>query len=215
VFFTISNNASLKGFDGLSSLSTVLTFGLPFVNRLTITNNAKLKNLDGLSGLRVFSQDMAERTFINVTKNPSLTRCNGLYPYLAGGGLNVTLAENGAGCTVEDILASSDEPLMMVSDQNESATSRLIMSDGQNAYQSKSDISVYPVPVGTALHLEIDDRAGKDARVTISNVQGMIVYSGLYSKSSTIATVNLQSGVYFLQVVGKKGYREVVRFIKK
>ena len=56
---------------------------------------------------------------------------------------------------------------------------------------------------------------GKDAMLTIRNMQGLTVYKDLYSKSSSISTMDLQPGVYLLQVTGNGGFQKVVKFIKK
>ncbi len=108
---SIHRNAALKNIDGLSSLST---FIVGFSGALNITDNAALENIDGLSGLRGNISDPP--LYITVTRNSSLTKCDGLYPYFASlgeeevlkrvGNGTIVIAENGAGCTVEDILAA-------------------------------------------------------------------------------------------------------------
>ena len=100
---TISDNPALKDVDGLSSLSTISDVDIFASNVLTISNNATLENIDGLSALR--ASDHPERLRVTVTQNPSLTRCCGLFNYLSSGGLNLILTENGAGCTIDDVLA--------------------------------------------------------------------------------------------------------------
>jgi hypothetical protein len=111
VSVSIYRNAALKNIDGLSSLST---FNVGFSGGLSITDNTALENIDGLSGLRGSISDPP--LYITVTRNSSLTKCDGLYPYFASLGEDevlkrvnngtIVIAENGAGCTVEDILAA-------------------------------------------------------------------------------------------------------------
>jgi hypothetical protein len=99
---TISDNPALKNVDGLSSLSTISDVDIFASNVLTISNNATLENIDGLSALT--ASDHPDRLRVIVTQNPSLTRCCGLFNYLSSGGQNLTLTENGAGCTIDDVL---------------------------------------------------------------------------------------------------------------
>lgn len=96
----ISNNPSLKNINGLSALSSV-DGGLPA--SLAIENNLMLENIDGLSSLKLLPY--ANIPTITIANNPSLRRCCGLYPYLSTTTMNVTLENNGSGCTVDDILA--------------------------------------------------------------------------------------------------------------
>ena len=107
----ISNNPALKNINGLASLSQFGDFGA--LSWLTIQNNAVLEDIDGLSNLRgPFGVLFNSR--ITITNNPLLMRCSGLYPLLVSMGwdvVNVHVAdgsfqvkENGAGCTIEDII---------------------------------------------------------------------------------------------------------------
>ena len=61
----------------------------------------------------------------------------------------------------------------------------------------------------------MDDTVGKDAILSILNLQGLIVYQGTYSQSSRISTADFKSGVYVLQVVSSNGFQRRVKFIKK
>ncbi len=103
----INDNPALKNLDGLSSL-TLLDGNAG--ERIEINNNALLENTDGLSALRFENTDFTH-SFISVANNPSLTRCCGLFPLLNDIGeegiseATITIANNGAGCTLEDILA--------------------------------------------------------------------------------------------------------------
>jgi hypothetical protein len=83
------------------------------------------------------------------------------------------------------------------------------------ADESVSELTIYPVPVENELFVEMDDTVGKDAILSIINLQGLSVYQGTYSQSSRISTVDLKSGVYVLQVVSSSGYQRRVKFIKK
>jgi hypothetical protein len=107
----ISNNPSLKNVNGLTSLSE---FGpLSALSSIAIYNNALLENIDGLSNLRGH-YGLLLPTYITITDNPSLSRCSGLRPLLVSLGWDVvteqiannsfTVEENGAGCTIEDII---------------------------------------------------------------------------------------------------------------
>ena len=61
-----------------------------------------------------------------------------------------------------------------------------------------SELAIYPVPVENELFVTMDDTIGKDAILSIQNLQGVIVYQGTYSQSSRISTVDFRSGVYVL-----------------
>ncbi len=74
---------------------------------------------------------------------------------------------------------------------------------------------IFPVPVDNELFVKMDDTLGKDAVLNILTIQGLSVYKGPYSKSSSISTADLKPGVYVLHVVGNNGFHRVVKFIKK
>jgi hypothetical protein len=96
--------------NGLSSLSDFKwSFG-----SLIIKNNTALENIDGLSVLTTTSSDLDALTVI-VTKNPSLRRCCGLFPFFQSMGdaiglARIEIAENGSECTLEDIMADGPCP---------------------------------------------------------------------------------------------------------
>jgi hypothetical protein len=101
----ISNNDLLRGLDGLAALDTLWGFNL----FLAIRDNASLTNVNGLSSLTLLSQ----RPRVDVTNNPSLLQCCGLYKivehsYQNPGGSTgelVDVSGNGAACTEQEILA--------------------------------------------------------------------------------------------------------------
>jgi hypothetical protein len=76
-------------------------------------------------------------------------------------------------------------------------------------------ITIFPVPVDRELYIKIDDAAGKDPVITIRTIHGLTVYQDSYSKSQSINTLHLQSGVYYLQVAGQGGFQKVIKFIKQ
>jgi hypothetical protein len=78
-----------------------------------------------------------------------------------------------------------------------------------------SDLTIYPVPVENELFVKMDDTVGKDAMLSILNLQGLSMYQGTYSQSSSISTADLKPGVYVLQVVSRNGFQRLVKFIKK
>jgi hypothetical protein len=55
----------------------------------------------------------------------------------------------------------------------------------------------------------------EDPLITVRTIYGLTVYQDFYSKSKSINTLNLQAGVYYLQVTGYGGFQKVVKFIKK
>jgi hypothetical protein len=76
-------------------------------------------------------------------------------------------------------------------------------------------VTIYPVPVDSELYIKIDDTVGKDPMITIRTIHGLTVYQDSYSKSQSINTLHLQSGVYYLQVAGQGGFQKVIKFIKQ
>ena len=114
---SVSNNASLKNIDGLSSLTTF--FALNADKTLNIRNNAVLENIDSLSSL-VNAPRSIRHTYINLTGNPMLTRCCGLQPLLDAlmfdGSIprtvHIDISENGGGCTLKDILACGPQRVL-------------------------------------------------------------------------------------------------------
>ncbi|HEY5916334.1 MAG TPA: hypothetical protein VIU13_03000, partial [Chryseolinea sp.] len=108
---SIYRNPSLKNVNGFSSLSAI---NVGIGGSLHINDNAGLENIDGLSALK----GSVAGPFLNitVTQNASLTKCDGLYPYFVSLGAEevlkransnvIRIADNGAGCTIGDIMSS-------------------------------------------------------------------------------------------------------------
>lgn len=96
---SIFRNATLTNVDGLSSLTSVGISGT--ADGVSIVENQALTNLDGLSSLTFVAFDL------NVSTNPALASCCGLFPLLNGGGVGgpVVISGNGAGCTEAEILS--------------------------------------------------------------------------------------------------------------
>jgi hypothetical protein len=100
----IMDNDALKNLNGLSSLRRI--YGT-YSSGLKISNNASLTNVDSLSNLI----DMGNPPrYLTVTDNPNLTRGCGLYniirtQFCAGCNGTLTLSNNGAGFTREEIIA--------------------------------------------------------------------------------------------------------------
>lgn len=78
-------------------------------------------------------------------------------------------------------------------------------------------VSLYPVPVKETLFVQITN-GNADYSVALKNSQGYTIHKGIYSaqqvQSYNIATSELQSGVYFLQVKGANGFEKVIRIMK-
>jgi hypothetical protein len=106
---------------------------------------------------------------------------------------------------------------LTVADKN-NTSARMITTASEAdslAVEDVSELTIYPVPVENELFVKMDDAVGKDATLSILNLQGLIMYQGTYSQSSRISTVDFRSGVYVLQVVSSNGYQRRVKFIKK
>lgn len=84
-----------------------------------------------------------------------------------------------------------------------------------NLVSNSSKVVLYPIPVDDALHVKISDEVGSDAIFTIRNSQGITVHTQAYSTSTSIDTLPLAPGLYFMQVVGNNGFKTVVKFMKK
>ncbi|HEX6223130.1 MAG TPA: T9SS type A sorting domain-containing protein, partial [Chryseolinea sp.] len=76
-------------------------------------------------------------------------------------------------------------------------------------------VTIFPVPVDRELYVKIDDTTAIEPMITIRTIHGLTVYQDSYSKSQSINTLHLPTGVYYLQVAGNGGFHKVIRFIKK
>jgi hypothetical protein len=78
-------------------------------------------------------------------------------------------------------------------------------------------VTLYPVPVKETLFVQIANGHG-DYSVALKNSQGYTIHKGTYSAqqapSYNIATSELYSGVYFLQIKGANGFEKVIRIMK-
>jgi hypothetical protein len=102
--------------------------------------------------------------------------------------------------------------------ENVSTVSQRLSNEGNEEMGRAGEllsVFLYPVPVDDELHVKISDKVGSDAILTIRNSQGMTIDTRYYSTSSSINTLPLSPGIYFMQVVGNNGFQTVVKFIKK
>ncbi|WP_276372359.1 T9SS type A sorting domain-containing protein [Chryseolinea sp. H1M3-3] len=101
----VENNDALKNIDGLSSFSKIKW---DIAGSVIIRGNELLENVDGLSSLTFDGNSIIDLFKLIVTQNPSLARCCGLFPFLKsvdeGTLAELNISENGAACTVNDIL---------------------------------------------------------------------------------------------------------------
>jgi len=81
-----------------------------------------------------------------------------------------------------------------------------ISNDGGNG----NDIALYPNPTSDVIHI---NTPGNEV-VTIYDMLGKVVYSGVSEGSNTIDFVPLTSGVYVVKAVDVKGNMVQRRFIK-
>lgn len=108
----ISFNKSLKDVDALSSLTTIVGSQRA---AMVINNNDRLEDLNGISLLRPSDGILS----IRVENNSFLKQCHGLFPYFATLGFDevlrldsagiISINNNGAGCTVQDIINNSGQ----------------------------------------------------------------------------------------------------------
>jgi hypothetical protein len=105
----------------------------------------------------------------------------------------------------------------VVSENVSAVSQRLSNEENEEIGRAGESLSVflYPVPVDDELHVKISDKVGSDAILTIRNSQGMTIDTRYYSTSPSINTLPLAPGIYFMQVVGNKGFQTVVKFIKE
>jgi len=161
--------------------------------RLEITNNIALRNVNGLSSLTAMQGNLAS---LVLTGNTALIRCCGLYNLLSNnlgcdsqpGCGTVTISNNGAGCTREDILAGG------------ACTSTA--SDGVAV--ETSDV-VYPNPANNSLNVAITNDFTGTYQFAIYDMSMTIVKQGAFVKTGTDlnSQIDLQSvpkGMYILRV---------------
>lgn len=82
---------------------------------------------------------------------------------------------------------------------------------GENPPLVKTDISIYPNPVQSQLH--INGLNERDVNYDLININGKIMQSGIISNN----LINLQyrsTGVFFLRLYGKRQNKTVLKFIK-
>ena len=165
----ISRNPALKNLDGLASLSQI---GLESFGSMVIESNTSLENIDGLARLRsgpIFSTSSR----IIVIKNTVLSKCDGLFPLLESMGSesleklikmgNINVSENGAGCTIEDIIASGPQSIKSFSLINEetgeviSQFKEMITLDvaKQNLEHLAIQANAFPKQVGSILNSDL------------------------------------------------------------
>jgi hypothetical protein len=134
---SIVNNQSLKNIDGLSSFSD-MSWGFPVqsTGTININDNASLKNINGISAFRLGVESKIPTFFISIVNNPELKFCSELYPFLADLGWegvsmlislgNIKVEENGASCTLEEILATGPQTISSFSVINTQTGSEVI-----------------------------------------------------------------------------------------
>lgn len=108
---SIYHNPSLKNLRGFSSLASI---HVGYGGSLYIHDNDSLENIDGLASLQ--GDIYGPFLYLTITDNAMLSKCDGIRPYFVSLGSEavlhrvnldvINIADNGAGCTVEDILAT-------------------------------------------------------------------------------------------------------------
>ena len=197
----ISRNPALKNLDGLASLSQI---GLESFGSMVIESNTSLENIDGLARLRsgpIFSTSSR----IIVIKNTVLSKCDGLCPLLVSMGGesleelikmgNINVSENGAGCTIEDIIASGPQSIPSFSLINEE-TGEVIQQFKELvtldvAYQNLEHLVIqanaFPKQVGS-IEFRLDDK--------IKHTENVFPYIFEVPHHLSLGTHTLKADVY-------------------
>jgi hypothetical protein len=178
----IANNPSLDGIDGLSALTEVEG---GFSALVDIYQNSSLQHVDSLSSLlRIDAANPALR----IRNNPALTRGCGIYPLLAGNGVDacvepeiecgeITLTNNGPGFTRENIIAGGQCPGTM-----QSQPANLVFTNVTGTKMKISFTAASPAPVSYLVLL----RANQSAYPGRQPVDGTSYSVGQVLGSSTI-----------------------------
>ncbi len=104
----------------------------------------------------------------------------------------------------------------VVNNSHKGSTARVATPDTESNLEKNgfSALTLYPVPVGDQLNVIVENDSLENASIAILNVHGLVFYKDTYIRPLTIDTADFKPGVYFLQVVGEGGYRQVTKFIK-
>ena len=199
-FIEILNNPVLKNINGLASLTVFPNGAGP--SWITIQNNAELENIDGLANLRG-PYGIYLPSYITITNNQGLARCNGLYPLLVSIGWDVVnthiedgsfvVTENGAGCTMEDIINSGPHVIEAFSVINKHTGDQVsqpfntgvVTLDLANPDFSNWAIKAhtFPSPVGSVQFRLADKSKQKDSTAPYVFVPHSLHKPGIYTLS--------------------------------
>ena len=198
-FIEILNNPVLKNINGLASLTVFPNGAGP--SWITIQNNAKLENIDGLANLRGH-YGIYLPSYIAITNNQGLSRCSGLHPLLLSIGWEVVnrhiedgsfvVRENGAGCTMEDIINSGPQVIEAFSvinrytgDEVYGPINNEVTLDLANPDFSNWAIKAhtFPSPVGTVQFRLSDKSKQKDSTAPYVFVPHSLHKPGIYTLS--------------------------------
>ncbi len=75
-----------------------------------------------------------------------------------------------------------------------------------------SGITIYPNPGMTQLNIKKDNQ--QDLLYSITNVAGQILTSGRVGSHSEVSTVDWVSGLYFINIMDRRGHRFVQKWVK-
>lgn len=219
---TITNSITVVSYDLVNTSGTVLRRliegDILYLDDLKCKGQTIVANTTGHVGSVKFSLNNCFYNLENVFPY-TLTGNSGTYfePWVPRTGFYILTATPYSGPNATGNTGKLLTIHFTIVDKNDGA-SRMTATGREediSANDGASDLAIYPVPVENELFVKMDDTIGKDAMLSILTIQGLSVYKGTYSGSSSISTVDLKPGMYVLQVVSRNGFQRLVKFIKK
>lgn len=81
---------------------------------------------------------------------------------------------------------------------------------------SKNNLSVFPNPAGDFISIKLNSNTNFDNHIKIFNISGQIIYSTLSKENELVVSLKeIQSGVYFIQVIDINGNIYNSKFVKE
>jgi hypothetical protein len=101
------------------------------------------------------------------------------------------------------------------------AHSTSVAREGEETAQQEATLTVYPVPVRDEFSISLQGYTGSAVQLIIRNVQGEPIYNEYLSTekaqqhSISASKLNLQTGVYYIQLIGSDGFSQIRKVLKE
>lgn len=189
-----ANYSVIANLNGCKNTDAISVFVKPLPNvAFTKTQNGAQVQFSAPGGNTSYHWSFGDTT--------TSTQQNPLHTYTKNGKFYVTLTAGLDGCT-----------------QTKTDSVSITITAITNQLSVVDKIQIAPNPVAQFLSLDMEAKKATDFNVTLLNVNGQVVFTKIYNKTSVIHdmldTHELSSGVYLLQIQAE-GEQAVFRIIKK